>query len=49
MSSNIKGKTPGKDTEPFKRAVTGCLRAAAANASEATSKARNEIGHHRLG
>jgi cobaltochelatase CobT len=31
MSSNIKGKTPGKDspTEPFKRAVTGCLRAIA--------------------
>ena len=31
MSSNIKGKSPGKDspTEPFKRAVTGCLRAIA--------------------
>src|SRR5947207_9353169 len=31
MSSNIKGKTPVKEspTEPFKRAVTGCLRAIA--------------------
>src|SRR5271165_3182688 len=31
MSSNIKGKSPSKDspTEPFKRAVTGCLRAIA--------------------
>ena len=31
MSSNIKPKTPGKEapTEPFKRAVTGCLRAIA--------------------
>src|ERR1700738_124043 len=31
MSSNIKGKSTGKDspTEPFKRAVTGCLRAIA--------------------
>jgi cobaltochelatase CobT len=31
MSSNIKGKTPAKEspTEPFKRAVTGCLRAIA--------------------
>src|SRR5271166_2762835 len=31
MPSNIKGKGPGKDspTEPFKRAVTGCLRAIA--------------------
>jgi cobaltochelatase CobT len=31
MSSNIKPKTPAKDspTEPFKRAVTGCLRAIA--------------------
>src|SRR5712691_7659092 len=31
MSSNIKGKNPAKDspTEPFKRAVTGCLRAIA--------------------
>src|SRR5712672_1316431 len=31
MSSNIKGKSPGKEapTEPFKRAVTGCLRAIA--------------------
>src|SRR6266852_5041302 len=31
MPSNIKGKSPGKDspTEPFKRAVTGCLRAIA--------------------
>jgi cobaltochelatase CobT len=31
MSSNIKGKSSGKDspTEPFKRAVTGCLRAIA--------------------
>jgi cobaltochelatase CobT len=33
MSSNIKGKSPGKEapTEPFKRAVTGCLRAIARN------------------
>jgi len=31
MSSNVKGKTPVKEspTEPFKRAVTGCLRAIA--------------------
>jgi len=31
MTSNIKGKNPAKDspTEPFKRAVTGCLRAIA--------------------
>src|SRR6516165_2214631 len=31
MSSNIKPRTPSKDspTEPFKRAVTGCLRAIA--------------------
>jgi cobaltochelatase CobT len=31
MSSNIKGKSPPKEapTEPFKRAVTGCLRAIA--------------------
>jgi cobaltochelatase CobT len=31
MTSNIKGKTPAKEspTEPFKRAVTGCLRAIA--------------------
>jgi cobaltochelatase CobT len=31
VSSSIKGKGPGKDspTEPFKRAVTGCLRAIA--------------------
>src|SRR5271155_1297375 len=31
MSSNIKSKTPAKEapTEPFKRAVTGCLRAIA--------------------
>src|SRR3982075_1402987 len=31
MSSNIKGKSSAKDspTEPFKRAVTGCLRAIA--------------------
>ncbi|HKA80600.1 MAG TPA: hypothetical protein VKD43_11225, partial [Xanthobacteraceae bacterium] len=31
MSSNIKPKTPAKDapTEPFKRAVAGCLRAIA--------------------
>jgi cobaltochelatase CobT len=31
MSSNIKGKTPAKEapTEPFKRAVAGCLRAIA--------------------
>src|SRR5216684_1441519 len=31
MSSNIKPKTPAKEapTEPFKRAVTGCLRAIA--------------------
>src|ERR1700741_5460625 len=31
MSSNIKPKNPAKDspTEPFKRAVTGCLRALA--------------------
>src|SRR5437868_6321729 len=31
MSSNIKGKSPAKDspTEPFKRAVTGCVRAIA--------------------
>src|SRR5712691_4518641 len=31
MSSNIKGKRPGKEApnEPFKRAVTGCLRAIA--------------------
>src|SRR6266516_5402966 len=31
MSSNIKSKNPAKDspTEPFKRAVTGCLRAIA--------------------
>src|SRR3977135_2055657 len=31
MSSNFKGKNPAKDspTEPFKRAVTGCLRAIA--------------------
>src|SRR5467141_1644917 len=31
MSSNIKSKSPGKEapTEPFKRAVTGCLRAIA--------------------
>src|SRR5438874_9482350 len=31
MSSNLKGKSTGKDspTEPFKRAVTGCLRAIA--------------------
>ena len=34
MSSNIKPKTPAKDspTEPFKRAVTGCLRAIAKKA-----------------
>jgi cobaltochelatase CobT len=33
MSSNIKAKTPAKEapTEPFKRAVTGCLRAIARN------------------
>src|SRR3974390_853702 len=33
MSSNIKGKNPAKEapTEPFKRAVTGCLRAIARN------------------
>ncbi|HSV25095.1 MAG TPA: hypothetical protein VLJ17_18940, partial [Xanthobacteraceae bacterium] len=31
MSSNIKPKTPAKEApnEPFKRAVTGCLRAIA--------------------
>ena len=31
MSSNLKGKSSGKEspTEPFKRAVTGCLRAIA--------------------
>ncbi|MDP2296560.1 MAG: cobaltochelatase subunit CobT [Pseudolabrys sp.] len=31
MASNIKGKSPGKEspTEPFKRAVSGCLRALA--------------------
>ncbi|MBO0758071.1 MAG: hypothetical protein J2P54_19670, partial [Bradyrhizobiaceae bacterium] len=31
MSSNIKGKSPPKEapTEPFKRAVMGCLRAIA--------------------
>ena len=31
MSSNFKGKSVAKDspTEPFKRAVTGCLRAIA--------------------
>ena len=31
MSSNIKPRSPSKDspTEPFKRAVTGCLRAIA--------------------
>ncbi|MEA3022929.1 MAG: hypothetical protein QOK01_1781, partial [Alphaproteobacteria bacterium] len=31
MSSNSKPKAPGKEapTEPFKRAVTGCLRAIA--------------------
>src|SRR5258708_40302615 len=31
MTSNIKGKSSAKDspTEPFKRAVTGCLRAIA--------------------
>jgi cobaltochelatase CobT len=31
MSSNLKGKSPGKEspTEPFKRAVAGCLRAIA--------------------
>src|ERR1700710_2964288 len=31
MASNIKGKIPAKEapTEPFKRAVTGCLRALA--------------------
>jgi cobaltochelatase CobT len=31
MTSNLKGKTPAKEspTEPFKRAVTGCLRAIA--------------------
>ena len=31
MSSNTKGKTPAKEspTEPFKRAVAGCLRAIA--------------------
>src|SRR5438876_11578792 len=31
MSSNLKGKSTGKEspTEPFKRAVTGCLRAIA--------------------
>src|SRR5262245_62662336 len=31
MSSNLKGKSSGKEspTEPFKRAVTGCMRAIA--------------------
>src|SRR5262249_24205652 len=31
MASNVKGKSPAKDapTEPFKRAVAGCLRAIA--------------------
>jgi cobaltochelatase CobT len=46
MSSNVKPKTPGKEspTEPFKRAVTGCLRAIAKKAELDVSFAAERPG-----
>src|SRR5205823_4226432 len=51
MSSNIKPKPSAKEspTEPFKRAVTGCMRAIARAVFEAVEQARVEaIGARRM-
>ena len=46
MSSNIKPKPPSKEspTEPFKRAVTGCLRAIARKARSRVTFAAERPG-----